>query len=546
MINIEVIGDDAKVRFDFNMVIVNILRGQPNRKWNDKEKCWVVPVRRLGKLLNCFDKYEVTVTGEQTKMIVNTLAPDNFTFKTTPFQHQIEGFEYGLKKDRFLLGDEQGLGKTKQAIDIAVAKKLALGYKHCLIICGVNGLKWNWESEVATHSNEKSKILGSKVNKKGRKVIMGTEDKLYDLEHLPDAYFLITNVESLRSEQIVTAIQKQISLGNINMVIMDEIHKCKNPTSQQGKALLKVKGETKIALSGTPLMNNPLDLYIVLKWLGYESNAFYSFKNHYCVMGGFGGYEIVGYRNLDQLQSNLNDIMLRRLKKDVLDLPDKLHSTEYVEMSKAQAKIYNEVSEEIRANIDKIVVSPNPLAQLIRLRQATASTDILSSAVNESAKLDRLEELVEELAENNEKCIIFSNWTEMTNRAYDRLQKFNPAIITGETKDRVAEQDKFMYEAGCKCIIGTIGAMGTGLTLTAGTTVIFLDSPWNRANKEQAEDRAHRIGTTSTVNIITLVCKDTIDERIEELVYQKGAMADMLVDGKAIQNKAQMIDYLLS
>ena len=546
MINIEVIGDDAKVRFDFNMDIVNILRGQPNRKWNDKEKCWVVPVRRLGKLLNCFDKYEVTVTGEQTKMIVNTLAPDNFTFKTTPFQHQIEGFEYGLKKDRFLLGDEQGLGKTKQAIDIAVAKKLALGYKHCLIICGVNGLKWNWESEVATHSNEKSKILGSKVNKKGRKVIMGTEDKLYDLEHLPDAYFLITNVESLRSEQIVTAIQKQISLGNINMVIMDEIHKCKNPTSQQGKALLKVKGETKIALSGTPLMNNPLDLYIVLKWLGYESNAFYSFKNHYCAMGGFGGYEIVGYRNLDQLQSNLNDIMLRRLKKDVLDLPDKLHSTEYVEMSKAQAKIYNEVSEEIRANIDKIVVSPNPLAQLIRLRQATASTDILSSAVNESAKLDRLEELVEELAENNEKCIIFSNWTEMTNRAYDRLQKFNPAIITGETKDRVAEQDKFMYEAGCKCIIGTIGAMGTGLTLTAGTTVIFLDSPWNRANKEQAEDRAHRIGTTSTVNIITLVCKDTIDERIEEIVYQKGAMADMLVDGKAIQNKAQMIDYLLS
>ena len=546
MINIEVIGDDAKVRFDFNMDIVNILRGQPNRKWNDKEKCWVVPVRRLGKLLNCFDKYEVTVTGEQTKMIVNTLAPDNFTFKTTPFQHQIEGFEYGLKKDRFLLGDEQGLGKTKQSIDIAVARKLALGYKHCLIICGVNGLKWNWESEVATHSNEKSKILGSKVNKKGRKVIMGTEDKLYDLEHLPDAYFLITNVESLRSEQIVTAIQKQISLGNINMVIMDEIHKCKNPTSQQGKALLKVKGETKIALSGTPLMNNPLDLYIVLKWLGYESNAFYSFKNHYCVMGGFGGYEIVGYRNLDQLQSNLNDIMLRRLKKDVLDLPEKLHSTEYVEMSKAQAKIYNEVSEEIRANIDKIVVSPNPLAQLIRLRQATASTDILSSAVNESAKLDRLEELVEELAENNEKCIIFSNWTEMTNRAYDRLQKFNPAIITGETKDRVAEQDKFMYEAGCKCIIGTIGAMGTGLTLTAGTTVIFLDSPWNRANKEQAEDRAHRIGTTSTVNIITLVCKDTIDERIEELVYQKGAMADMLVDGKAIQNKAQMIDYLLS
>lgn len=546
MISIEVIGEDALVNFDFNMDIVNILRGQPNRKWDAKNKCWVIPVRRLGKLLNSLDKYEITILGEQERVVVQTIAPDNFKFKTTPFQHQIEGFEYGLKKDRFLLGDEQGLGKTKQSIDIAVARKLMFGYKHCLIICGVNGLKWNWESEVAIHSNEQSKILGSRINRKGRKVIKTTEDKIFDIEHLPEAYFLITNVESLRSEQMVAAIQKQIRMGNINMVIMDEIHKCKNPTSQQGKALLKVQGETKIALSGTPLMNNPMDLFIVLKWLGYESNAFYSFKNHYCVMGGFGGYEIVGYRNLDQLQSNLNDIMLRRLKKDVLDLPEKLHSTEYVEMSKAQAKIYNEVSEEVRANIDKIAVSPNPLAQLIRLRQATASTDILSTVVHESAKLDRLEELVEELAENNEKCIIFSNWTEMTNRAYERLAKYNPAIITGETKDRVAEQDRFTHSPMCKCIIGTIGAMGTGLTLTAGTTVIFLDSPWNRANKEQAEDRAHRIGTTSTVNIVTLVCKDTIDERIEELVYQKGAMADMLVDGKTIQNKAQMIDYLLS
>lgn len=262
-------------------------------------------------------------------------------------------------------------------------------------------------------------------------------------------------------------------------------------------------------------------------------------------MGGYGGYEVVGYRNLGELQENLDSLMLRRLKKDALDLPDKIHTTEYVEMSKAQTTIYNEVKAEIKEQIDKIKISNNPLAQLIRLRQATGFTGILSSQIKESAKLDRLEEIVEELVENGEKCIIFSNWTDMTTPTYERLKRFNPAIITGETKDRVAEQDKFMNDNRCKCIIGTIGAMGTGLTLTAASTVIFLDSPWNRANKEQAEDRAHRIGTKSNLNIITIVCKDTIDERIEELIYKKGAMADALVDGKVDINKSEIIDFLL-
>ena len=203
-------------------------------------------------------------------------------------------------------------------------------------------------------------------------------------------------------------------------------------------------------------------------------------------------------------------------------MPAKIASVDYVEMTNEQSKIYNDVRAAITEEIDRIKLSFNPLAQLIRLRQATGYTGILSSSVAESAKIDRLEEIVDELVSNGEKAIVFSNWTEMTTPVYERLRKYNPAIITGEIKDRVAEQNRFMNDPNCKLIIGTIGAMGTGLTLTAASTVIFLDSPWNRALKEQAEDRAHRIGTTSTVNIITIVCKNTIDERIEELIDKKG------------------------
>lgn len=456
-----------------------------------------------------------------------------------------------------------GLGKTMQVINLACIKKQQKNYKHCLIICGVNGLKWNWKAEVEKHSNEKAYILGTRYDSKGNEKIGSINDRLEDLETLLDdykrkdglintdfgiynSYFIITNIETLRNEKIIQKLKELCDEGIINMLALDEGHKCKDPTSQQGKALLKLQAETMISMTGTPLMNNPLDLYIHLKWLGYEKHAYYSFKKHYCIFGGFGGYQIVGYRNLDQLKEQFEDIMLRRLKKDVLDLPDKIYTTEYVEMSPKQAKIYKEVSMEIKENIDKVTNAINPLAELIRLRQATGYTGILSSTIQESAKLDRLEELLDEIVSNGGKALIFSNWTAMTNPTFERFKRFNPAIITGETKDRVEQQDKFMNDDTCKIIIGTIGAMGTGLTLTAGSTVIFLDEPWNRATREQAEDRAHRIGTKENVNIIFLITKNTIDERIHDIVEQKGHLADMLVDGKVVGDKKQLINYLLS
>lgn len=544
-------GDaSAFISFPYNNDLVALMRKQPSRHWHPEAKEWEIPYKRLPEVLAVIksrqDKYKIIEEYTPAKPNKYVKTPIGFEFKTEPYEHQIEGFTYGLTHDRFLLGDEMGLGKTKQVIDIAVAKKLTHGYSHCLIICGVNGLKWNWQKEVGVHSNEKAFILGQRY-KRGKVIIEGNAAKfadLCDIDSLP--YFLIINIESLRDANICGQIKALCDNGDIGMVAIDEIHKAKNPSSQQGKAILKILPETRIAMTGTPLMNSPVDLFIVLKWLGAEKHSFYQFKNHYCVMGGYGGYEVIGYRNLAELQESLNDLMIRRLKRDVLDLPEKLYTVEVVEMTKPQSTIYNEVREEIKKNIDKIRISSNPLAQLIRLRQATGYTGILSSTVQESAKLDRLEELVEEIAENGQKCIIFSNWTDMTEPCFKRLKKYNPAIVTGETKDRVAEQDKFMNDNSCKCIIGTIGAMGTGLTLTAASTVIFLDSPWNRANKEQAEDRAHRIGTKSNVTIITIVCKDTIDERIEEIVYGKGAMADMLVDGKFDSSRTDIIDFLLT
>ena len=539
--------------FPYDSTLVELVRKQPERFWDKDNKTWEVPAKKLRDLISHLEGYEINISGDfnaftEVKKVANL--HKDFEFKTKPYDHQIDGLNFGLTHDKWLLGDEQGLGKTKQVIDIAVAKKLD-GAKRCLIICGVNGLKWNWQNEIKTHSNESGWILGQRRRRSGKVYIGSTKDKLEDLQNLENIndYFIITNVESLRDADIATTIGAYCKKGIISIVAIDEVHKCKNPSSQQGKGILKIQPEVRIAMSGTPLMNTPLDLFIILRWLGYEKHAFYAFKNHYCIMGGYGGYDVVGYKNMPELQERVNSIMLRRLKDEVLDLPEKVYIDEFVEMTAKQEQVYKEVSASIKANIDKIKMANNPLAELIRMRQATGYTGILSSTILESAKIDRLEEIVEESVANNRKVVIFSNWTQMTSPIYNKLCKnYKGVIITGETDDaeRQVNVNHFQNNPECKFIIGTIGAMGTGLTLTAGTVVVFMDEPWTMANKQQAIDRCHRIGTKSNITVYTIMCKNTIDERIHEIVEKKGMIADAIIDGKVVGNKTELLDFLLS
>ena len=546
----------AFIKFDYNSKIVDAIRELPFRYYNPSETEWEVPTNKVEYLINKFKEFDIKICGKITifeDKNTNIELPEGFEFKTKPFSHQLEGVEYGLKYDRWFLGDEQGLGKSKQVIDIAVARKVMYGYRFCLIVCGVNTLKWNWVNEIHTHSKEEAYILGQR--RKGTKIRIGsTKDKLEDLKLMydikePHPYFIITNVESFRDKNIADTISDLCKKGIIGMCAADEMHKMKNPTAQQTKGFLKCLPDCRIGMTGTPLMNSPMDLYVILKWLGYESHAFYSFKQHYCVMGGYGGYEIVGYKNLDQLTAQVREIMLRRLKSEVLDLPEKIYVDDIVEMEGKQAVMYKEVEAGLKADyINGDIDLTNPLSALIRLRQTTGYPGILSDEITESAKLDRMEEIVENCISNDEKVIIFSNWTQMTSVIFDKVAKYGCGVITGETADsnRQAIVNKFQSDDTLKVIVGTIGAMGTGLTLTAATTVIFVDEPWNKALFDQAVDRAHRIGQKNNITIYSIMCKDTIDERIHNLIYKKGAMSDAIIDGKVVGNKNEVFDYLLN
>lgn len=507
------------------------------------------------QFIDSVSKYDVTINDSKTQ-------EHNFITKTKCFPHQVESIEYGLEHDKFILGDEQGLGKTKSAIDLAVNLKHQGKIKRCLIICGINGNKYNWEEEVAIHSNEKCWVLGTRYRKNGNRYEGSGKDKLDDLSKLPEHFFLVTNIETMRAlaknegtakrRKMVFPIAEKIAElcdnNEIGMIVFDECQMAKNPDSQQGKAMLKISANHMLAMSGTPIMNNPLEAYFPLKWLGFETHSFYQFKNHYCIMGGFHNSEIRGYKNLSELRQAFEDVMLRRTKKGVLNLPPKIHSKEYVIMDKEQQKLYDDVLTGIKEDIDKIRLHPDPLSQMIRLRQTTGYPGILSSTIKSSSKLLRCEEMVRDEVKNGGKVIIFSQWKQMTDEVVNVLKDLRPLYINGDvkTEDRMKSVNAFQNDDDFKVIVGTIGAMGTGLTLNAANTVIFLDEPWNRALKDQAEDRAHRIGTKGTVNIITLITKDTIDERINTLVANKGAMADMLVDGVRKSGHISLADYLIS
>lgn len=553
------------VSFDYNPTAVRNVKNLPQefRKYDVNTKVWEVDPYVAKELLNKFEDFNVEMTGYDLNQINSSQVSENTkeveinlsNFKTTPFDYQLEGIKFGLTHDKFLLGDEQGLGKTMQAIQLAVARKHE--FKHCLIVCGVNSVKYNWLREIEKHSNEKAHILGMYYTKREGKLRVDgpLEEKLNDLKNGIDEYFIITNIETLKEipkskkvsamskqeltyKRILDKLEKMTLDGTIGMVIIDEVHKAKNHSSRQGKGIHRLKSKYKMALTGTPIMNNPLDLYNVLKWLGAENHSFTEFKNFYCNLGGFMGSDVVGYKNLDHLKQNLDRVMLRRLKEDNLDLPEKISYTEYVDMKKSQEKLYTQIVNELIDKIEEIELSPNPLAMLTRLRQVTSYPQVLTDAVKENAKLERLDEMLEEIVDNGKKAIIFSNWSKVTQKVKERYAKYNPAYIDGSTVDRMDEVERFQNDDSCKVIIGTIGAMGTGLTLTAASTVFFIDKPWTPAEVDQASDRAHRIGTKENVNIVTLAVRESVDEKIENLLEGKRDIASALVDGKANREAA--------
>ena len=458
-----------------------------------------------------------------------------YKFKLKPYKHQMDAIEYGVSRDcGWMLLDEMGLGKTAIMIYMAEVLRERENLEHCFIICGVNSLKYNWASEIEKFSNLSYTILGEKISKKGKRKFVTVPERVKLLKNKIDSFFIITNIETLQHKDFANAFNSD--KNKFDLIVLDEAHRCKNPTSKSAKTLLKLKAKRCVALTGTIIMNVPENAYVPLKWTGNTNSTFSKFKNMFNVYGGFGGVQVIGNKNLDILQDLISSCSLRRLKSDVIDLPKKVYKTEYVEMSKEQQELYNQVEEGIASELDKLENKKMTIIQEIaintRLRQVTASPSIVSTTTNKSAKLDRLEELVEGIVEQGDKVVVFCTFKGTALEAYDRLSKYNPLICTGDTKDD--ESSKYVYafqnNEDNKVFIGTWQKCGTGITLTKANYLIFIDTPWTDADFQQAADRIYRIGQDKPIFIITLITKDTYDERVKDIIDNKRCLSGYLVD----------------
>ena len=522
------------ITFDFNPIIVDELKLLGNCNYDPDNKEWEVPITHLSTFIDrCCLVDEITIELKPNVIKEETVF-DLMEYKTSPFEYQKEGINFGLNHDRWLLLDAPGLGKTLQLIYLAEELKVRNGIEHCLIICGINTLKTNWKKEIEKHSDLSCRILGQRINRKGELVVDGIQQRLEQLKKPIEEFFVITNVETLRDDKIIQAILKN-KHNKFDMIVVDEIHRCKSSKSSQGKNLLKLnKASYRVGATGTLLLNNPLDAYVPLKWIGAENSNFTAFRYYYCNYGGPFNNILVGFKNINVLQDQIKRYSLRRTK-DILDLPPKTVITEYVDMSDAQTIFYENVKNGIKESVDKVHLNTANLLSLVgRLRQATACPSILTTDSIPSAKLDRAEDLVEQIVTSGYKVVIFSTFKQSVYELAERLKQYQCVIATGDQSDTEIEcaKDRLQNDDNTRVFIGTWQKCGTGITLTKASYMIFIDTPWTDADFSQACDRIHRIGTSESVFIYNLVTRNTIDERVLELIQDKSAIADYIVDDK--------------
>lgn len=523
-----------KIEFNYAKEIIDTVKQIPNAIYHKKLQCWEIPTTSLARAIELLTNYDtLNLIFLQDISEKEDITYDLSNFKTTPYQYQKEGINFGLNHSKWLLLDAPGLGKSLQMIYLAQELKRRENIEHCLIVCGINTLKHNWKKEIQTHSDLSCRILGERINRKGNVKIGSVKDRLEDLKNPIEEFFVVTNVETLRDSNII----KELTKGKTNkfdMIVADELHMMKSPTSLQGKNFLKLSAKYQVGLTGTLLTNSPLDAYVPLKWLGVDNSTYTNFKFYYCNYSGPFNNILTGYKNIDVLKDGIERFSLRRTK-DMLDLPPKNIIHEFVDMNDKQSKFYQDITEGIVDEVDKVELNTSTLLSMItRLRQTTACPSILTTEDIESSKITRAVDLAKQIVNGGDKVVIFSVFKETLNKICKELSEYKPLLCTGDISDDIISQNISMFQNtdDNKIMCATTAKMGTGITLTRASYAIFIDAPWTAAQCLQCEDRIHRIGSKSPVFIYYLWAKDTIDERVKEIVEDKEAMSDFVVDDK--------------
>ncbi len=433
---------------------------------------------------------------------------------------------YNIYKCGFggILADEMGLGKSIQLIYL-IKQILKEKPEAKILIVAPTSLIYNWKNEFDKFGAEiKYKVFAE--NKNARK---------QELEKVNNLQVLITTYGLVRQDQEI------YKTMNFELMAIDEAQNIKNASAQMTKVVKEIKANTKIALTGTPLENSVLELWSIFDFImpGYLAN-FLSFQRKYNIKD----IESDELESLNSLNAQIKPFILRRRKKDVVkELPPKIENNISIDLTKEQKKLYVAQLEKTKKEMDEILASEGfkkgnfkILQLLTKLRQLCIDPRILfEDYAGGSAKIENLVTMVKGIIENGHKILLFTSFKtalDIVNKEFTN-NNISTYVIDGSvsSKKRMELVDKFNQDDTNVFLI-TLKAGGTGLNLTSADVVIHLDLWWNPQVENQATDRAHRIGQTNTVEVIKLICKGTIEERILELQNKKKILSDALIEGE--------------
>lgn len=443
--------------------------------------------------------------------------------------YQLTGVKwlYNLAKTGFggILADEMGLGKTIQVI-YYIKQMLKDNPTSKFLIVVPTSLAYNWEHEFDSFASQikKAICIGSKEKRK------------HILKDLNKINVIITTYGLLREDE---EIYENL---NFNTMIIDEAQNIKNNHAGITKVVKSIKAETKFALTGTPLENSILELWSIFDFImpGYLANLT-KFQSKYKIKDFDEDSEIL----IKGLSKQINPFILRRKKSDVVkELPEKLINDIYIDLKDEQKKLYVAELNRVKEEMNKIIKEEGMnkarfliLQLLTKLRQICIDPSIVyDNYTDGSNKIEQLENIVSEYTKNNHKVLIFSSFKTALNIVKEKLNnaKIKTYMIDGSVpaKTRIEMVDNFNENDDIKVFLIMLKSGGTGLNLASADVVIHLDLWWNPQAENQATDRAHRIGQTNTVEVIHLITKGTIEEKILELQNKKRILSDKLIDGE--------------
>lgn len=488
-------------------------------------------LRIYNDIISAFDQIEIdddvikwreaVEKARNKKMMLKKQKPKlNTKLANTLFDYQKHGVHYMSNVIKCINADDMGLGKTLQALATIDQLKASM----VLVVCP-NTLKLNWYAETLKWLQIEATVLGGGSKK-----------------HVDGEGIYIVNYESVWDRK-TKSLKKEFEC-DWKVTIFDEAHRLKSRKANQTKACKKIRSERTYLLTGTPIENRPDEVWSLLNMLYPKTfNSYWRFVEQWCSMKdtyigrGKPIQTITGCSDAKGLNDLLLPIMLRRRKEDVLnELPEKIHMNIPVELSKADRKIYDEVEADLISQLPsgEIVATPNVLTQSIRLRQIAISHKLLDTELNKlkSAKIEALMDFIEDNKDSH-KIVVFTQFRAaievIKHRYKGRILEIHGGI---KQEQRAKNIEKFQNDETCRVMLCTIQAAGTGITLTAADTVVFLDKHYNPQINKQCEDRCYRIGQKNLVRVVSIIAQNTIEQRIEQTLDNKTTMFNEVIDRK--------------